>query len=262
MRQDKRRQSSSDDQFRVWWERTFKEREETLRDTFGISDPPGWVHSFSWTDFDDMIPGACALAFPPQGRRDHWLYLSHGLTQPECKSEAKASEKSGYGYEFALITRERCEWPIDALYWILTYCKQSEQRLDLGHRLPFWFNLGANGNLLSTIGGEPENAHGATRAMLFWLYRAAPNRFITETGYFWILSGTTITSDEWQLAKDTSSVHLLLLLLRAGVGQICDVARHSVLDDPEGRATWNKLQQLSLDEAESQLEAALGQNSH
>lgn len=261
MRQNKkRRRSSSDDQFRVWWNRTFKEREEALRETFGITDPPGWVHSFSWTDFDDVIPGACALVFPPQGRREHWLYLTHGLTQPGSKSEAEASEKSGYGYEFALITRERCEWPIDALYWILTHCKQSDQRLESGHRLPFWFQRGANGNLLPTIGGEPANAHGETRAVLFWFYREAPKRFITETGYFWILAGTTITSDEWQLAKDTSSVHLLLLLRRAGVGQNCDVARRSVLDNPQFRATWEKLRQLTLEEAGTQLETALGPN--
>jgi hypothetical protein len=254
----KRSRSSSEDRFRIWWETTFKEREDTLRETFGITDPPAWVHSFSWTDFDDVIPGACALVFPPQGRRDQWLYLSHGLTQPGSPSEAKVSEKSGYGYELALTTRERWEWPIDALYWILTYCKQSDQRLDLGHRLPFWFQLGADGSLLPTIGGEPASAHGETRAMVFWLYHEAPNRFITETGYFWILAGTTITADEWQLAKDTSSVHLLLLLHRAGVGQSCDVARRSVLDEAQSRATWKKLQQLTLEEAESQLDAALG----
>jgi hypothetical protein len=79
----RRKGISEEERSRIWWEKSFKEREELLRERFGETEPPGYVISFSWDDPDLIIPGACALCFPPQGAdRHHWLYLGHWLTQP------------------------------------------------------------------------------------------------------------------------------------------------------------------------------------
>ena len=55
----KRKKPSEEDGHRLWWEKTFKEREDLLRDLIGQTDPPGYVISFSWTDVNLVIPGAC-----------------------------------------------------------------------------------------------------------------------------------------------------------------------------------------------------------
>ena len=36
----KRRKINEEDRYRLWWETSFKEREELLRERFGQTDPP------------------------------------------------------------------------------------------------------------------------------------------------------------------------------------------------------------------------------
>ena len=80
----KRKKPSEEDGHRLWWEKTFKEREDLLRDLIGQTDPPGYVISFSWTDVNLVIPGACALCFPPDGSRPSSLAL------PRSRDDAAA----------------------------------------------------------------------------------------------------------------------------------------------------------------------------
>ncbi len=53
----KSRKTSEEDRYRLWWEKSFKEREELLRERFGQTDPPGYVNSFSWDAPELIIPG-------------------------------------------------------------------------------------------------------------------------------------------------------------------------------------------------------------
>ena len=45
----RRRKISEEDRYRLWWEKSFKEREELLRERFGQTDPPGYVNPFPGT---------------------------------------------------------------------------------------------------------------------------------------------------------------------------------------------------------------------
>ena len=91
------------------------------------------------------------------------------------------------------------------------------------------------------------------RAMLFWPYMRYPGGFDTSTGYFSILLGTSITEEEWDMAKSTSSSHLLLLLFEAGIGQVCDINRRSLIEQTQWRKRWREIQSLSGDQADDLL---------
>ena len=60
---------------------------------------------------------------------------------------------------------------------------------------------------------------GEIRAVLFWPYLFTDGQLVTGTGKFMVFIATGITEDEWQLARQTTTAHLLLLLCRAGIGQ-------------------------------------------
>ena len=245
--------------YQRWWEEKWGERELLLRSVFGETDSLNSVISFYWDDFDLEIPGACAMVFPPKpGQREHWLALSHGLTQPESPQDVRGQdEPSGYGCEFAFTTPEKADWAPDALQLLLTYLKQSARAIERGHRLPFWFFRDSSQNLVGEIGKvdrrEGRSPVGEMRALIFWPDMSHPSGFDTSTGFFSILVGTTITEKEWQLAKGTSSAHLLLMLFTAGVGQLSDLNRPSVATETTLRTEWERISSLPEEAAEKEL---------
>jgi len=245
----KHRRLSEDDRRRYWWEKTFHEREVLLRERFGETDPPGHVISFSWRDL--IVPGACALCFPPKiPERTHWLYLSHGLTQP-LKPEPPVRERwSGYGCEFAILTKEKSPWATDALYKLITYWKLAEATIGLGHRVPMAFFDDRSDDMIRPELGmvqqdDPVSPLGEMRALLFWTYMIQPKPLWTSTGYFDILVGTAITEREWEMAKETSSTHILYLLSQTGIGQVSELRRTTLTHDPRWSAEWKTIRQLS-----------------
>jgi hypothetical protein len=86
------------------------------------------------------------------------------------------------------------------------------------------------------------------RALLFWKYGLQPKPLWTSTGYFDILIGTTISQNEWQLAKETSSAHVVLLLTRAGIGQVSALRRQTVTADPRWSEEWEEICRLPEEE--------------
>ena len=102
---------------------------------------------------------------------------------------------------------------------------------------------------------DPVRPVGEIRALLFWKYRLQPTPLWTNTGYFDILIGTTITQGEWQMTKETSSAHVLLLLSRAGIGQGSELDRETVMADPRWAAKWDEIRALPDDEVLRLLEA-------
>ncbi len=88
---------------------------------------------------------------------------------------------------------------------------------------------------------------GDIRAVLFWPYLFPEGQLITSTGKFRVLIATGITQDEWDLAKRTTTAHLLLLLCRAGVGQRTQPNRKSVLHDARWRTEWESIEKLAAE---------------
>src|SRR5262245_45033164 len=117
-----------------FWERTWQERTDAIKLAYGETYPADTVVSFSWTERPLRRPGACALCFAPIGesrdpirhRRDDWLYLTMGLSQPLDKDEvprdkAEGKSYSAFGIEFAFVVPDEAQWPSEALYYFMTY---------------------------------------------------------------------------------------------------------------------------------------------
>jgi hypothetical protein len=90
--------------------------------------------------------------------------------------------------------------------------------------------------------------------MLFWPYLLPETGFVTSTGKAMIYIATGITEDEWELAKATTTAHVLLLLCRAGIGQCTDPKRRSVLSEPRWKEEWQKIALLEAEQAHGELE--------
>ena len=186
---------------------------------------------------------------------DAWLTLTHGLTQPLSPDQDRGrSQPSGYGYEFGFLTRQRATWPVGALGHLITYLKQSGKPITRGHRVPMWFYSKAGDEIASVLGKvqpiSSERLASKMKAVVFWPHMSYPGGFSTSTGYFTALIGTTITQEEWDMAKATSSAHLLLLLFKAGIGQISDLQRSTVTDHDAWRKEWDTIGRFSPEEAD------------
>lgn len=245
-------------EYSEWWTSVWSEREDLFRKLFGETTPPGKVVAFDWEDISLVLPGACALEFAPNRERTEWLTVSHGLTQPlQPMAVAQDEYASGYGYEFGVLTQVRENWCPQLLQLLMTYLRQTGKPIDRGHRVPIWFASNLN-HFYPTMGKLPAEqvacAFGKVRAFLFWPYLKYAGGFRTSTGYFSILLGTAITEHEWEMAKSTSSSHLLLLFMEAGIGQISDLKRNSVTDVAEWRQRWEVIRHLS----QQQIDVLLG----
>ena len=122
-----------------FWEHTWQERADAIKLAYGETLPADMVKSFSWSDNPFRCPGACALCFPPiaecrdpvRHRRDDWLYLTMGLSQPHDKKQvererAASKSYSAFGMEFAFIVPQQADWPAEALYYFMTYMTDGE----------------------------------------------------------------------------------------------------------------------------------------
>jgi hypothetical protein len=242
-----------------WWERTWRERESLLVKTFGEMIPPNTVRAFYWDDIAVRIPGGCAMTFSMNyNARVAFLTLGHGLTQPISSREMHSVDnRSGYGWEFGVVTDDNNEWRFDILYQLMTYVRQSGHRIESGHRVPFSFFRTSNGQLSAAL-GKPSALDDARRlsdiaSMVFWPLATLSRDLVTSTGRFGILIGTTISAVELDLAKQTSSAHLILLLYRSGIGQLSNPSRGPVINSAEGRRNWAEIKSLPVTEVECQL---------
>ncbi len=254
----------------AWWERTWKEREDLLArcyGRFGVPGHEGKVLAFSG-ELRLHFPGCCIYAFPPEveggshaartdgSLRDGWLYVTHGPSQPAKRPGrlAKLSAgptPSGHGIELAVLVREPADWAPELLQNLLLYFARERHPIGEGHRIPFRF-LDRAGELVPAIVGadglKGEKVAGSAAALLIWPTLDPWMPFETSTGVFQVLVATPITQEEWDLAKSTSSTHLLALLY-AKSGQEAVPLRESVTSDRKlMNALWPKLGKMSSDD--------------
>lgn len=251
------RSGSSAEDYLDWWNTTWKEREDLIKAAFGETSPPDVVSAYFWNDLEVRVPGACGMLFPPQPpRRTEWLTLSHGLTQPVSPDEVKSADSpSGYGWEFAVLSKAKPMWAVALLYQVITYLRQTRRRIDAGHRVPFTFAIDRDVQVVAKLGkpAHHDSTFGGIRALLFWPYLQYPTGFTTRTGSFGILVGTGITEAEWQLAKETSSPHMLLLLCEAGVGQVTDPKRATITESGRWASEWLRIRSMTPTEVDRRL---------
>lgn len=256
-----------------FWERTWQERSDVLTATFGETEPPGMVTSFSWQD-RIRCPGACAITFPPVERRrdpirharNDWLNVSQGLSQPADKkvvefAHSQSNPWSGLGYEMGILTPKVSRWPVSALYRWLTLVTDGEET-GAGHRFPFGFYMREGVGLDTYIGEASDldiDAKGDIRAAMHWPFLFPDATFRTSTGRFILLIAVGITKDEWEFAKQTSSTHLQLLLCKSGVGQRTLPDRSSLMANTRLTAEQRRIGSLSEEECAAELHEGIGQ---
>ncbi|MEM7264220.1 MAG: suppressor of fused domain protein [Planctomycetota bacterium] len=242
-----------------FWERTWRERQDTLEEAFGTPEPN--VAAFSWND-DIRLPGSCAVKFRPSTERgrNSWLWVTMGLSQPlseeQIEEERKAGkEYSARGYELAIQTPGEETWPANALFYLLTHITDGEE-IRWGETFPFGFIESEDNSPHVVVGWSDEmeaKAVGDLRALLFWpTLKPHSGPLSTSVGLFYVFAATGITAGELEAAKATSPLHLQLLLCRTGIGQVTDPQRSSVFEDPAASEEWERIRVLSVSEADVQ----------
>ncbi len=252
-----------------WLKKTRAEREAVLAQAYGPSRFPGLDRGTRVPFPAELqkglgIPEGVALAFAPSAaaRRPHWTYATLGLSQPlkpeDLDPKAQDPEQPGpsrFGFEVAIQTKEPADWAPAALFALAWYLVKQPVRP--GTRAHFSFARSSKPDAMGRDALQPvagalgpnQEKTGEISSAVLWppLDREAP--FVTSTGRFDLLVATGITADELGLATETSSAHLLRLLVIAGVSQLMKPFRKSVLEDPKMREQWEGLKALTREQA-------------
>jgi hypothetical protein len=234
----------------IEWKNRWEERGVAIRRMLGDTEPPGTVLPFSWEQY--KLPGACALTFKPTATRNDYLSMTLGMTQP-LRSKDRA-----YPWEFAVRVDEPAEWPADLLYQLVTQWLYENGDIGLGYRLPLVFFKDPAGKLWAGLTDDTSGLSLASsiRAMYLWTDETGL-RFHVSTGEFGLLTVVAVTEDEDCLAQETTPPHLLLLLKRLGVTQVCDPYRRSALTKSNAISEWSMIKTLPHDDAYEQLQGIL-----
>jgi hypothetical protein len=141
----------------------------------------------------------------------------------------------------------------------MTYMTEGEH-IAWGDRFAFGFHRRRQDLAIYTGDGPSSGLTpiGEIRAVLFWPYLFPTSTLVTSTGKFIVLVATGITAREWELAKDTTTAHLLLLLCRAGIAQRTIPDRTCLLSSDKWKAEWMRIERLSPEVCEAELKAGIG----
>jgi hypothetical protein len=231
------------------WEERWYERHEAVRRVLGETVEPGMVYPFSWKDY--ILPGACALSYRQSDAT--FLYMTLGLTQP-----LRRGDKS-FPWEFAVRVKEHAKWPVDLLYQLLSQWLWEKGEMWFGYRMPLKFFIGHDGNLWPSISDRVplSGVVGTVRRMHLWTDWSRL-QFSTASDTFRLLLPVAVTEDEEALADETTPAHLMLLLRRMGVPQICDPNRRSVLELTAAKKEWVDIKRMPHDDAFNEVQAMPG----
>jgi hypothetical protein len=169
--------------------------------------------------------------------------MTLGLTQPLSVGDPT------FPWEFAIRTREQASWPVDLLYQLTTHWLDEHATIGFGHHLAFRFFYDRGQQLQAGI-APPDTASelvGDIAGLYLWLDELRLT-FKTTSAPFGLLSVVGVTLDEDQLADDSTPAHVMLLLRRLGVSQVCDPYRKSVLSTQLAVDEWNRIKHLNHDQ--------------
>lgn len=173
---------------------------------------------------------------------DRWTYVTGGLAlpwtadltevnpddytatvdavTPTGQAPEPADERwSGHGFEIVLHTPERAPWAVPLLHNLGQYVLTRDDGFAPGHRIP--------------LGGPiVRDSDSAIQVLLFVPPADRAPRFRLPSGLGQWLVALGITTDEWAYAQQDGSAALLRALRHAGLGDLTDPARASVLPTP------------------------------
>jgi len=116
-----------------WFEAIWADREDRVyRDYFGDLGPgiytltPKTFEQLGQQNVDPRWLHHGVFECPPlppssHVRRDHWVYVSSGMSNPwgDTPESAKPEGFSGLGFEFTLHTREPGRWALELMQWLM-----------------------------------------------------------------------------------------------------------------------------------------------
>ncbi len=218
------------------WSALWDERERAVLSVMGDLDPPDRVVPFSWAG--KVLPGACALCFPPSEARDHYTYMTLGPTQPADIG------MSPLCWEFAINVGAPAAWPYQVLFDLISHWLYDRAEIGPGYLLPLLFFESVDSCLCAGLGRAIDKLKvvGAIRGIYLW--DLDHRRFRVSSGEFGLLIGVPVTNDEIELADRSTPAHLMLLLKRLNVLAAADPMRGSVLERPDAEAHWRQIREL------------------
>ena len=213
-----------------WFEKIWEYREEIIYPEFfgelgGIYALSGdiFMEMFGQETFDPRWPFYGVFVSPPSVKRNSWLYVTSGMSNPWDDDSPNPSSLSGLGCEFVFETVEKADWAILHVQKIMAFeillsCGRFQGRDTIGFydRIP----------LRSSI--KP-GFDSAIRNVLICPPIGYPATFKLESGEVELMALVGITDDEAQYARENDGEKLVELLMRAGAFPITDPARKSVI---------------------------------
>lgn len=170
---------------------------------------PGWLHHG-------------VFACPPSGDRQHWCYVTSGLSNPWNldKPEPDPSGFSGCGFELSLCTPAASDWAIAVLHHLMAWQllvavgTVQGQPLGVGQRVP--------------LGGAID---GSRDGAMTWVVVEKPDQFEPS---FELPSGKVdwlqlcgVTDSEVEFARKNSQGDLLKRLRTQAIWPVSDPARQA-----------------------------------
>lgn len=211
------------------FEESWKYREEIVyKNLFGdtgkgiyVLDGDIFLTQFGQDSYDPRWLFYGVLASPPNPRRDSWLYISSGMSNPWEDDDPQ--EYSGLGVEFVLETNEEAIWPIIILQrmiafnLLLAHGRMGDAGpLDYTHRIP----------LQGSVSLERPSE---LRNLVITSPTHYPSSFDLPSGRVDLFHFIGITDAERDYAKRTSSEELVRMLKQKGVYPLTTPSRQSLL---------------------------------
>ncbi|HKQ77558.1 MAG TPA: suppressor of fused domain protein [Blastocatellia bacterium] len=213
-----------------WFEKIWEYREEIIYpELFGKLEgiyaltANTFLKTFGQESYDPRWLFYGVFISSPSAKRNSWLYVTSGMSNPWDDESPNPSRLSGLGCEFVFETVEKADWAILQVqnimaYEILLSCGRFEGRDPIG----FYDRM----TLRSSI--KP-GFDSAIRNIMACPPVGYPATFNLESGEVEFVALVGITDDEAQYARENEGEKLVELLTRAGAFPITDPARKSVI---------------------------------
>jgi len=225
----------------TWYEDAMTAREDVFASAFGPASPSGKVFSPNNAQLFLAIPGFAFLRYPPTPTRPFWLYLTHGLSQPENYAEFEASIKGTSArrlrIEFGIATSQEESWPFQLLEMLSTYVLKSGTLILPSDRIP-------SSGLMKQDKGDHLLALNNPG------YKTDMSTILGHAIHIVHLVGTT--AEEIAKAKEQTEISGSLVLEKAlksfGIGCVTDRKRESITLRTDFPKIWKKCTAEARDE--------------
>jgi hypothetical protein len=221
------------------WQEVYAAREKYYESSFGKL--PSEIAKMA--NLIGVWPGGGLMVIPATKLGpDVWVYTTFGFTNPDMpttitlvdskgnnvsrqntlkrkKNIRTTTNRPGHGYEMLVITKERAEWPLGFLQWVAN--AEILNDADLLSRVENYGGL--------TVEEIQVDDAKSINVLIAKAQTPLPSGAALPNGKMELLVATVITEDEMRWSMTNGRSALLAKLQSAGVGQISDLKRKSVL---------------------------------